>query len=153
MFCNVFCNLSSKRQGKPMVFQHVQQNNARNNCFCIVFCNMSGNSFFQHFQQNLATKTKVLYCFLQPECKKPRTTIVFSIFSAKYYKQYRFCNVFCNLSAKNQGEPTFFQQYFQQNIAKSIGSVMFFAIQVQKTEESQGFFNIFSKILQKTQVL
>ena len=43
-------------------------------------------------------------------------------------------------------------QYFQRNIAKNTGFIVFFAIWVQKTKENQRVFNIFSKILQKALV-
>ena len=151
-FCFGFCNLSAKNQGKLMVFQYVQQNIA---------------------------KPQVLYCFLQSECNKPRKTNGFSIFSATYCKNHKFCNVFCNLSAKNQGKPMVFQfvqqhiankhrfcnvfcnliaknqgkllvlQYVQQNIANSTGSVMFLAIWVQKTTENQWFFICSAKYCKK----
>ena len=78
----VFCNLSSKNKGKPMVFQHVQQNiakstgfmwfsrylygkNAKKHQFFNVFCNLSLKNkgqpmVFQYFQKYIAKNT----CFI-----------------------------------------------------------------------------------------
>ena len=84
--------------------------------------------------------------------QKQRKTNGFSTFPAKYCKNHMFYKVFEHFGCKNKGKQMVFQQ-FQQNIAKTTGFIRFLGTSDAKTNENQWFFNIFSKILQKGQVL
>ena len=84
--------------------------------------------------------------------KKQRKPNGFSIFSATYCKHHRFYKVFEHSGCKNQGKLVVFH-YIQQNIAKTTSFIRFLTTLGAKTKESQWFFNMFSKILQKQLVL
>ena len=110
-----------------MVFEHFQQIYCKKHRFCNVFCNV--NAKYQG--------KPVVFQYVQQYIAKRKG--VFNVFFQSEYEKLR---------------NTYGFQHVQQNITKSMGFLMFFCnLSAAKTKENRWCFNIFSKLLQKTQVL